>query len=144
MALDGKSVREARTDEQAAPTGFLSVPITARKPFSPWLCLKKTYEIPMAQALFLGLPTRLPLLRILMPPSSRMRRSIFIADASRNARSMSAPQCMLPSQTGLWSSTGLNGHEPSRPRQTGKTSQEALDLMTPLTPPEASPRRLLA
>lgn len=116
IALDGKTVRGARTDEQAAPHLLSFRTHQSQETLLQVAVSEKTNEIPVAQALFTPrkisysalmpwvarafsrsktisprcMPTWLPILLILMHPPSRMRRLISIADASKSARSASA------------------------------------------------------
>lgn len=134
IALDGKTVRGARTDEQAAPHLLSFRTHQSQETLLQVAVGEKTNEIPIAQALLPCLPlagrvctadalhtqknfmrvgsmpweakafslsktisprcmpTWLPILLILMLPSSRMQLLISIADASKSARSASAPK----------------------------------------------------
>lgn len=131
IALDGKTVRGARKDEQPAPHLLSFRTHHSQETLLQVVVSEKTNEIPVAQALLSYLP---------------VKGRIFTADALQRIEKRS-----------IRVSTEMNSYLADWPliqqvaeltrtvtvRKTGKTSHEVVYLITPLTTGEASPQRLL-
>jgi len=184
IALDGKTVRGARTDEQAAPH-LLSFRTHQSQETLFQVCVsEKTNEIPVAQALLPCLPLAG---RVCTADALHTQKDFMqcvdalggksVLTVKNNQPTLYADlatyfadphACFLQDMTldlhrgriekrCIRVSTEMNAYLQDWPlveqvaeltrtvtvRKTGKTSQEVVYLITPLTPAEATPRRLL-
>jgi len=184
IALDGKTVRGARTNQQAAPHLLSFRTHQSQETLLQGAVSEKTNEIPVAQALLPCLPLAG---RVCTADALHTQKDFLLAVDALGGKSVltvknnqptlyadlaayfadpyavSLQDVPLDLQRGrnekrsIRVSTEMNANLKDWPlvqqvaeltrtvtvRATGKTSQEIVYLITPLTPSEASPRRLL-
>jgi predicted transposase YbfD/YdcC len=185
IAIDGKSVRGARADEQAAPHLLSFRTHQSQETLLQVAVSEKTNEIPVAQALLPCLPltgrvctadalhTQKEFMQgvavlggktLLTVKNNQPTLYADLATYFADPHASFIQDATLDLQRGrvekrsIRVSTEMNAYLTDWPlveqvaeltrtvtiRKTGKTSQEVVYLITPLTPAEASPQRLLA
>jgi len=184
IALDGKTVRGARTDEQAAPHLLSFRTHQSQETLFQVAVSEKTNEIPVAQALLPCLPLAG---RVCTADALHTHKEFMQGVAALGGKTVLTVKNNQPTlyadlatyfadphasflqdatldlhrgrieKRNIRVSTEMNAYLKDWPlveqvaeltrtvtvRKTGKTSQEVVYLITPLTPTEASPQRLL-
>jgi predicted transposase YbfD/YdcC len=185
IALDGKTVRGARTDEKVGPHLLSFRTHQSQETLFQVVVSEKTNEIPVAQTLFPCLPLAG---RVCTADALHTQKDFMqcvdalggkcLLTVKKNQPTLYADLATYFADTHasfiqdtpldlhrgriekrcIHVSTEMNAYLKDWPlveqvaeltrtvtvRKTGKTSQEVVYLMTPLTPAEATPRRLLA
>jgi predicted transposase YbfD/YdcC len=185
IALDGKTVRGARTDERAAPHLLSFRTHHSQETLLQVAVSEKTNEIPVAQELLPSLPLAG---RVCTADALHTQKEFMQVVAASGGKSLLTVKNNQPTlftdlatyfadphasvvqdatldlhrgrieQRSIRVSTEMNAYLKDWPlveqvaeltrtvktRKTGKTSQEVVYLITPLTPSEADPQRLLA